>query len=31
MVVMMSIFKQLGKYQVKDMNGYIERLINELP
>jgi hypothetical protein len=26
----MCIFNQLGKYQVKDMNVYIEPLINEL-
>ena len=30
MVVIMCNFKQLGKYQVKDMNVYIEPLIDEL-
>jgi hypothetical protein len=29
MVVIMCNFKQLGKYQVKDMNVYIEPLIDE--
>jgi hypothetical protein len=27
---MMGIFNQLGKYQVKDMNVYIEPLIDDL-
>ena len=30
MVVIMCNFKQLGKYQVKYMNVYIEPLIDEL-
>ena len=30
MVVIMCNFKKLGKYQVKDMNVYIEPLIDEL-
>ena len=30
MVVISCNFKQLGKYQVKDMNVYIEPLINEI-
>jgi hypothetical protein len=30
MVVISCNFKQLGKYQVKDMNVYIEPLIDEL-
>ena len=30
MVVIMCNFKQLGKYQVKDMNVYVEPLIDEL-
>ena len=30
MVVMMCNFKQLGKYQVKDVNVYIELLIEKL-
>ena len=30
MVVIMYNFKKLGKNQVKDMNVYIEPLINEL-
>lgn len=30
MVVIMCNFKQLGKYQVKNMNVYIETLINKL-
>ena len=30
MVVVMCNLKQLGKYQVKDMNVYIEPLIDEL-
>jgi hypothetical protein len=30
MLVIMCNFKQLGKYQVKDMNVYIEPLIDEL-
>ena len=29
-VIMYRNFEQLGKYQVKDMNVYIEPLINEL-
>ena len=29
-LVIMCNFKQLGKYQVKDMNVYIEPLIDEL-
>ena len=29
-VIMYCMFNQLGKYQVKDMNVYIESLINEL-
>ena len=29
-VIMYCMFNQLGKYQVKDMNLYIEPLINEL-
>jgi hypothetical protein len=29
-VLIMCNFKQLGKYQVKDMNVYIEPLIDEL-
>jgi hypothetical protein len=30
MVVIMCNFKQLGKYQVKDMNVYIKPLIDEI-
>jgi hypothetical protein len=30
MIVIMCTFKQLGKYQVKDMNLYIKPLIDEL-
>ena len=30
MVVIMCVFIQLSKYQVKDMNAYIELLIGEL-
>ena len=30
MVVIMCNFKQIGKYQVKDMDVYIEPLIDEL-
>ena len=30
MVLIMCNFKQLGKYQVKDMNVYIEPLIDDL-
>ena len=30
MVVIMCIFKQLGKYQVKDMSVYTKHLIDEL-
>ena len=30
MVVIMCMFNQIGKYQVKYMNVYIEHLINEL-
>ena len=29
-IIMYRNFEQLGKYQVKDMNAYIEPLINEL-
>ena len=29
-IIMFRNFEQLGKYQVKDMNVYIEPLINEL-
>jgi hypothetical protein len=29
-IIIMFNFKQLGKYQVKDMNVYIEPLIDEL-
>ena len=29
-IVIMCNFKQLGKYQVKDINVYIESLIDEL-
>jgi hypothetical protein len=30
LVIMYSMFNQLGKYQGKDMNVYIEPLIDEL-
>ena len=30
MIVIMCNFKELGKYQVKDMNVYIDPLIDEL-
>ena len=29
-VILYCVFNQLGKYQVKDMNAYIEPLIDEL-
>ena len=29
-VIMYCMFNQLGKYQVKDMNVYMEPLIDEL-